>query len=707
VLLLMALAGGAGWVLSDRSARQAETERAVNAALDEAASWQRQRRLPEALSAVRRADGLVRGGTADEALRRRVQARLADLELLEVLDNARLEGAAVKDEHFDSKRADELYGKAFRAAGLEVEGLPAEEAAEQLRRTSVAAELAAALDDWAVKRRVFRTPDDRGWQHLLAVARAVEPEGPAARVRDALRSMERQALVDVAASEETCDLSPRTLAALANALHHLVGAPESAKALLWAAQRRHPDDFWSNEELGILAHHSQPPLLGESIRYLTAAVSLRPNSPGAHLNLGTALLGKGDPEGAIAEYREALRLKPNYIVAHGNLGVALRKKGDVNGAIAEFRQVIALDPKYAPAHCTLGNALLDKGDLDGAIEEYRKAIALAPEGDWARYKLRFALEHSLEHSKGDREGAFREFQAAIQIDPKFALAHNAMSGVLHDRGDLEGAIRDWQLATYHYNLGMALNEKRHAEGAIREYQAAIQSNPAFAQAHCDLGHALLEQGRFAQALTALRRGHELGSQNPRWPFPSAWWVRRAELFVALEGKLPKLLKGEAQPADAAEQLVLAYWVQCKGLNAAATRFCAQAFAARPELADDLGTWERYGAACAAARAGCGWGRDAGSLDEQERVRLRRQALDWLRADLALRAKQAAGSRPADRAVAEKVLEHWLKNTAFAGVRGDALAQLPEAEREGWRQLWAEVADAVARAQAAEKKPVPK
>ena len=58
LVTLLVLAGGAGWVLSDRSARQRETEQAVNAALEESASWQRQRRLPEALLAARRADGL-------------------------------------------------------------------------------------------------------------------------------------------------------------------------------------------------------------------------------------------------------------------------------------------------------------------------------------------------------------------------------------------------------------------------------------------------------------------------------------------------------------------------------------------------------------------------------------------------------------------------------------------------------------------------
>jgi hypothetical protein len=73
--------------------------------------------------------------------------------------------------------------------------------------------------------------------------------------------------------------------------------------------------------------------------------------------------------------------------------------------------------------------------------------------------------------------------------------------------------------------------------------------------------------------------------------------------------------------------------------------------------------------------------------------------------LALRAKQAASSQPQDQAAAQKQLAYWLTEADFLGVRGEALDKLPEAEREEWRQLWGDVADTLARAQAAaEKKP---
>jgi serine/threonine-protein kinase len=168
-------------------------------------------------------------------------------------------------------------------------------------------------------------------------------------------------------------------------------------------------------------------------------------------------------------------------------------------------------------------------------------------------------------------------------------------------------------------------------------------------------------------------------------------VRTAEQLVAMENKLPQLLKGEAQPADTAERLALAHLCQEQKRVAAATRFYADAFAAEPKVAGDLKAQHRYEAARAAGLAGCGRGQDAAQLDDQERARLRRQALEWLRADLALYAAMVEKGPAQARAVVPKQLACWQRDPQFAGVRGGALAQLPAAERPPWQKLWAEVA----------------
>jgi hypothetical protein len=87
------------------------------------------------------------------------------------------------------------------------------------------------------------------------------------------------------------------------------------------------------------------------------------------------------------------------------------------------------------------------------------------------------------------------------------------------------------------------------------------------------------------------------------------------------------------------------------------------------------------------------------LSDTERAGLRQQALHWLRADLdGWRGCMGTDPAKARPLVAER-MRHWLQDPDFSGVRGpDALAKLPEAEREGWQKLWADVAAALTRAQ---------
>src|SRR5262249_50467543 len=154
-------------------------------------------------------------------------------------------------------------------------------------------------------------------------------------------------------------------------------------------------------------------------------------------------------------------------------------------------------------------------------------------------------------------------------------------------------------------------------------------------------------------------------------------------------------------ANGGERIELAGLCSLKHMNGAAARFYADAFAAEPKLAEQLNS-HRYNAACAAALAGCGQGKDADQLDEKERTRLRGQALAWLRADLgAMRGLLDQEPDPAPSAVKfGAALRRWQANPDLAGVRGaEALAKLPDVEREEWHKLWNDAADLLALAHA--------
>jgi hypothetical protein len=139
------------------------------------------------------------------------------------------------------------------------------------------------------------------------------------------------------------------------------------------------------------------------------------------------------------------------------------------------------------------------------------------------------------------------------------------------------------------------------------------------------------------------------------------------------------------------KVMIAFQIQDQErLHAKAARLYAEGFAAEPKLAENLNAHYRYNAACAAALAGCGQGDDAAKLDEKERTRLRKQALAWLRADLTACGRILEKHPEQARAAVQQWLRHWQQDADFAGVRGDGLAKLAEAERLAWQQLWADV-----------------
>jgi tetratricopeptide (TPR) repeat protein len=413
----------------------------------------------------------------------------------------------------------------------------------------------------------------------------------------------------------------------------------------------------------------------EAITCFHKAIALDPKDAKAHINLGNALRRQGKVEEAIACYHKAIARDPKFAGAHSNLGDALLDQGKVEEAILCFHKAIALDPKFAGAHYNLGNALRAQGKAEDAIACYHKAIALDPKDAWAHNNLGAVL-----FLQGKVEEAIACYHRAIKLDPKFVLAHN--------------------------NLGNAFFASGKLDEAAAAYRKAIEFEANFALPHCSLGLTLKRQGHYVEALPALKRGHELGSRNGGWTFRSAEWVRDTERLAALSDRLPKFVSGEAQPANAADRLAVATMCQeHKKLYAAAARFYMEAFAAQPDLADSLQAEHRYNAACAAALAGCGQGKDAAELDEKERVRLRTQALDWLRADLDAWSGLLKKLPHTIRPLVIKKMQHRQAATDFAGVRGDALAKLPAAERQAWRQLWADVADMLtwAKGKGAEKK----
>ncbi len=162
-------------------------------------------------------------------------------------------------------------------------------------------------------------------------------------------------------------------------------------------------------------------------------------------------------------------------------------------------------------------------------------------------------------------------------------------------------------------------------------------------------------------------------------------------MVALDARLSAIIKGDQQPKDNTERLRLAQRSYDKALYATAARLWGEALVADPKLANDRQAQHRYNAACAAALAANGKGKDDPSPDDAARAKLRTQAFDWLTAELKAWKRVSMIVEPGNKELVAKTLAHWKQDADLAGIRDTQnLAKMPEAERNEWQSLWADL-----------------
>src|SRR5262249_3068597 len=131
-----------------------------------------------------------------------------------------------------------------------------------------------------------------------------------------------------------------------------------------------------------------------------------------------------------------------------------------------------------------------------------------------------------------------------------------------------------------------------------------------------------------------------------WPLPEAaerkaYHTEQADLAVrqrqwfAAEFHLRRVLRDDPEDGAVKTRLAQIPYLAAhdQKMFVLATRLWAEALARDPKLVDDRMTSPRYNAARAAVMAAAGQGQDEPPLDDAARAKLRRQALDWLEAEL--------------------------------------------------------------------------
>jgi serine/threonine-protein kinase len=479
------------------------------------------------------------------------------------------------------------------------------------------------------------------------------------------------------------------------------GRADEAEEILRELTRQQPDNAAAYSILGVCLSDQRKFAAAEAA--YRKAIRLQPDVAETHYNLGLALGNQGRNQGAEGAYRKAILVRPNYAEAYNNLGVALMRQQKHRAAEAAYRKATLLQPDLAVAYINLANALCGQKKLDEAVAACRRAIDLQ-----ADYALAYAsLGNALRGQKKLDEAALA-YRKAIDLKPDFAEAYYSLGLVLFEQKKLDQTLAAYRKAVAlkpDYaeavaNLGAVLcdffNQPQEAEANFRK---AIELKPRDCQAHFNLGVVLFKQARFREAQIQLRKVSKLLPDKDPRRASFEQLSKSCNRCLELDARLAAVLQGRDRLASAGEQLEFAQLCRLKQLFAAAARFYSEAFTAEPKLAQSVPAGTRYSAACVAAQAGCGRGRDAGTLDYKERARWRRQARQWLRQDLAWWGKALANGTAQTKADVRWRMRYWQTDRDLAGLREpSALKTMSPDERNECLALWQEVAAMLRRVQ---------
>ena len=153
--------------------------------------------------------------------------------------------------------------------------------------------------------------------------------------------------------------------------------------------------------------------------------------------------------------------------------------------------------------------------------------------------------------------------------------------------------------------------------------------------------------------------------------------------------------------DALERTRLAFRAYEKSFPNSSARLYAEALASNPALAADRRAEHLFNAARAAALAASGQCKDDPPPGGAAKDQLRKQARDWLEAELAAWAKTLDSGPVVTKAKIAPTLKLWQDDPDLAGIRDEKeLAKLPAEERAAFQQLWTDVDRLVIKAETA-------
>lgn len=192
---------------------------------------------------------------------------------------------------------------------------------------------------------------------------------------------------------------------------------------------------------------------------------------------------------------EALSLLPPLTADHPSAveilvlqGKCMSALGNNSGAMAAFAGALYIDNDSVEALMSCAALLKSRDQLDGAVELLERAAKLDPHNKDINKALAVLLtdlgtQCKLSSLGKDWESRYRR---ALESDPAYAPAH--------------------------YNLGVAAAEAGNNEQALEYYKTAVRLHPRYAEAWCNTGVIHRAEGRLKEAIDAYEKALDIAPE---------------------------------------------------------------------------------------------------------------------------------------------------------------------------------------------------
>jgi tetratricopeptide (TPR) repeat protein len=240
------------------------------------------------------------------------------------------------------------------------------------------------------------------------------------------------------------------------------------------------------------------------------AISLKPQFPHLHEDLGSVLAMQQRFEAAVPCFERAIQLEPRLPHAHKKLGEALAALGRGREADAAFEEFLEQDADKGKVAQALDH--FRSGRKDEAVDTLRSALRENPDNvDAMRYLAEFYVRQK--ERLGDAEALLRR---ATSLAPDYAAVWMLLGGLLHESGRHRESIDAYRRATAieprntagWTGLGNAYSNAGEVESGREAYERAVSLDPGAPGAQMGLGHVLKTLGDQPGCLKAYRAAIE-------------------------------------------------------------------------------------------------------------------------------------------------------------------------------------------------------